>query len=43
LLVLFVGRGDVIDEFEFPVRLEQPAGVWADGIDVDAIELFGGA
>ena len=35
-----VGRGDVIDELQFPVRLEQP-GMWADGVDVDAVELFG--
>ena len=40
LLLLPVGRGDMIDEFQLPVRLEQP-GVRADGIDVDASELFG--
>ena len=30
----------MIDEFQLPVRLEQP-GVRADGVDVDAAELFG--
>ena len=40
-LRLRVGRGDVVDELELAVRLEQ-AGVRADGVDVDAVDLLGG-
>ena len=39
-LALSVGRGDVVDQLEFPVRLEQP-GVRADAVDLDAVELLG--
>ncbi len=41
LLGLAIGRGDVVDELELAVRLEQP-GVRANGVDVDAVEPFGG-
>ena len=41
LLGFAVGRGDVIDEFQLAVRLQQP-GVRADGVDVDALEVLGG-
>ena len=38
--VLVTGRGDVVDQLELPMRLEQP-GVWPDAVDPHAVEVLG--
>ena len=40
-LELAVGRGDVVDQLQLPVRFEQP-GVRPDAVHIDAVELLGG-